>query len=244
MYDAPGLGLAAPRSACRSASSSTTSVPGDGAQVLINPVDHRDPTGEWEYYEGCLSVPGLGFDIVRPKQVHVDRRRPRRQRGRRSRRTSCWHDSSSTSWTTSTACSCSTTSTTRHAGRPRRRCGRCRWGPGRSSPTSDARALVQAVVLQAPLRIAYFGTPEMAVPPLRAVHDAGHEVVARGVRRRHAAGAGQGRPRPVRSRPPRSSWGWPSRPTRRTCSTSTPTSGSWSPTAGSSSPICSPTCRW
>ncbi|MFI5044158.1 MAG: peptide deformylase, partial [Acidimicrobiales bacterium] len=26
---------------------------------------------EWEFSEGCLSVPGLFFDIVRPKQIHV-----------------------------------------------------------------------------------------------------------------------------------------------------------------------------
>src|SRR4029077_19033922 len=40
-----------------------------------------------------------------------------------------------------------------------------------------SRAPVQAVDLQAPLRIVYLGTPEMAVPPLRAVHESGHEVV-------------------------------------------------------------------
>ena len=27
--------------------------------------------GEWEYEEGCLSLPGLAFDIVRPKLVTV-----------------------------------------------------------------------------------------------------------------------------------------------------------------------------
>ena len=38
--------------------------------VLINPqiVESR---GEWSYQEGCLSIPGLYFDIVRPKEVHV-----------------------------------------------------------------------------------------------------------------------------------------------------------------------------
>jgi peptide deformylase len=28
-----------------------------------------DARGEWEYEEGCLSVPGLYFPIVRPKEV-------------------------------------------------------------------------------------------------------------------------------------------------------------------------------
>lgn len=38
--------------------------------TLINPtvVESR---GEWECEEGCLSIPGLFFPIVRPKEVHV-----------------------------------------------------------------------------------------------------------------------------------------------------------------------------
>ena len=27
--------------------------------------------GEWEFEEGCLSVPGLHWNIVRPKEVHL-----------------------------------------------------------------------------------------------------------------------------------------------------------------------------
>ncbi len=43
---------------------------GDGPQALINPtIDESD--GEWAYEEGCLSVPGLSWEIVRPKQVHL-----------------------------------------------------------------------------------------------------------------------------------------------------------------------------
>jgi peptide deformylase len=43
---------------------------GDGPQALINPmIDESD--GEWGYVEGCLSVPGLSWEIVRPKQVHL-----------------------------------------------------------------------------------------------------------------------------------------------------------------------------
>jgi peptide deformylase len=38
--------------------------------VLINPVV-TEASGEWEFAEGCLSVPGLHFDIVRPKEIHV-----------------------------------------------------------------------------------------------------------------------------------------------------------------------------
>ena len=43
----------------------------DDEQVtLINPrIVESD--GEWEYQEGCLSLPGMYFPIVRPKQVHL-----------------------------------------------------------------------------------------------------------------------------------------------------------------------------
>ena len=51
MYDAPGLGLAAP-------------------QVVINP-EIRESDGQWAYDEGCLSIPGLAFELIRPKQVHL-----------------------------------------------------------------------------------------------------------------------------------------------------------------------------
>jgi len=38
--------------------------------TIINPtiVDSR---GEWEYQEGCLSIPGLYYPIVRPKEIHL-----------------------------------------------------------------------------------------------------------------------------------------------------------------------------
>jgi peptide deformylase len=39
-------------------------------QVIINPVI-TESDGEWTYEEGCLSVPGLRFPIVRPKVVNL-----------------------------------------------------------------------------------------------------------------------------------------------------------------------------
>ena len=36
--------------------------------MLINP-EIRETEGEWEHQEGCLSIPGLYFDIVRPKEI-------------------------------------------------------------------------------------------------------------------------------------------------------------------------------
>ncbi len=38
--------------------------------VLINP-EIRESAGEWTYMEGCLSIPDLYFEIVRPKEVYI-----------------------------------------------------------------------------------------------------------------------------------------------------------------------------
>ncbi|MDH3752825.1 MAG: peptide deformylase [Acidimicrobiia bacterium] len=68
MYEAPGLGLAAPQVGVRKRF--FVYDVGEGPEVLINPVI-TESEGEWEFEEGCLSVPGLSWDIVRPKTVHV-----------------------------------------------------------------------------------------------------------------------------------------------------------------------------
>jgi peptide deformylase len=42
----------------------------DEPMVLINPrIVESD--GEWVYNEGCLSIPGMHFEIVRPKEIHL-----------------------------------------------------------------------------------------------------------------------------------------------------------------------------
>jgi len=68
MYDAPGVGLAAPQVGVqkRFFVYDYDDTPG----VLINPtiVEMR---GEAEFTEGCLSVPGLHWEIVRPAEIHV-----------------------------------------------------------------------------------------------------------------------------------------------------------------------------
>jgi peptide deformylase len=68
MYDAPGVGLAAPQVGVQKRLFVYDI--GDGPGVLINPVI-TESDGEWEYPEGCLSVPGMQFEIVRPKTVAV-----------------------------------------------------------------------------------------------------------------------------------------------------------------------------
>ena len=68
MYAAPGVGLAAPQVGVQKRL--FVYDVGEGPQVIVNPrIDESD--GEWTFEEGCLSVPGLSWEIVRPKQVHL-----------------------------------------------------------------------------------------------------------------------------------------------------------------------------
>jgi len=66
MYDAPGVGLAAPQVGVQKRL--FVYDVGDGARAVINPV-LSDFRGDWAYHEGCLSVPELWWDIRRPKEV-------------------------------------------------------------------------------------------------------------------------------------------------------------------------------
>ena len=68
MYAEPGLGLAAPQVGIQRRFFVYDI--GEGPQALINPVIHES-AGEWVYEEGCLSVPGLYWEIVRPKEIHI-----------------------------------------------------------------------------------------------------------------------------------------------------------------------------
>jgi peptide deformylase len=68
MYDAPGSGLAAPQVGVQRRF--FVYDVGEGPNVLLNP-EVVEATGEWTFEEGCLSIPGLAFEIVRPKVVTV-----------------------------------------------------------------------------------------------------------------------------------------------------------------------------
>ncbi len=70
MYDAPGVGLAAPQVGVQKRFFVYDIHDDTGPHVLLNP-QVVAATGEWEYEEGCLSLPGLAFEIVRPKLVTV-----------------------------------------------------------------------------------------------------------------------------------------------------------------------------
>ncbi len=68
MYEAPGVGLAAPQVGVQKRLFVYDI--GEGPQTLVNPV-LVEGDGEWVFEEGCLSVPGLSWEIVRPKEVHL-----------------------------------------------------------------------------------------------------------------------------------------------------------------------------
>ncbi len=72
MYEAPGLGLAAPQIGVGKRLFVYDLDPDERSapHVLVNPrIVESD--GEWAYEEGCLSIPGLSFEIIRPKVVHL-----------------------------------------------------------------------------------------------------------------------------------------------------------------------------
>ena len=70
MYAAPGVGLAAPQVGVQKRLFVWDIDDGTGAHAIVNP-EIVESDGEWTYQEGCLSVPGLSWEIVRPKDVHV-----------------------------------------------------------------------------------------------------------------------------------------------------------------------------
>ena len=70
LYEATGLAVAAPQVGVLKRLFVYDMHEGEGPQVLINPTI-SESSGEWVYEEGCLSVPGLAWEIVRPKEVHL-----------------------------------------------------------------------------------------------------------------------------------------------------------------------------
>jgi peptide deformylase len=68
MYDAPGVGLAAPQVGVEKRM--FVYDVGNGPFTIVNP-EIVESDGEWAYEEGCLSVPGLSWEIIRAKQVHL-----------------------------------------------------------------------------------------------------------------------------------------------------------------------------
>ncbi len=70
MYAAPGVGLAANQVGVQKRLFVYDDGEGLGARTLINPeITHTSGYFTWD--EGCLSVPGLFFSVVRPDVVHI-----------------------------------------------------------------------------------------------------------------------------------------------------------------------------
>ncbi len=68
MYDAPGVGLAANQIGVQKRLFVYDK--GDGPVVVVN-ARIVESDGEWTYEEGCLSVPGLSWEITRANAVHL-----------------------------------------------------------------------------------------------------------------------------------------------------------------------------
>ncbi len=70
MYEAPGVGLAAPQIGVQKRLFVYDLHDEKGPRHIVNP-KVSESRGEWTFEEGCLSVPGLSWPIVRPKEVHL-----------------------------------------------------------------------------------------------------------------------------------------------------------------------------
>ncbi len=70
LYEAEGLALAAPQIGVQRRLWVYDMHDDEGPKAIINPVI-SESSGEWVHHEGCLSVPGLSWEITRPKEVHL-----------------------------------------------------------------------------------------------------------------------------------------------------------------------------
>src|SRR5437764_3264392 len=70
LHEAAGLGLAAPQVGVQRRLFVYHFQDEPDPKVIINPTI-SESRGEWTYEAGCLSVPGLSWEIVRPKEVHL-----------------------------------------------------------------------------------------------------------------------------------------------------------------------------
>ncbi len=70
LHEAGGLAVAAPQVGVLKRLFVYEMPDDEGPKVIVNPVI-SETRGEWVYDEGCLSVPGLSWEIVRPKEVHL-----------------------------------------------------------------------------------------------------------------------------------------------------------------------------
>lgn len=72
MYDAPGVGLAAPQIGVSLRIAVFDAQDGLGARVLVNPRIVELGSEPYTFDEGCLSVPGHWWEITRPAYARVE----------------------------------------------------------------------------------------------------------------------------------------------------------------------------
>lgn len=78
MYSAQGIGLAAPqigkslRMFIADASPLEDEEIGDWKQVFINPEIISETGDDWAFEEGCLSIPNIREDVVRPEKLKIN----------------------------------------------------------------------------------------------------------------------------------------------------------------------------
>ncbi len=70
MYEAPGVGLAAPQVGVQKRLFVYDLGEGEGPRAIVNPVI-TESRGEFVYEEGCLSIPDVYFELLRPDEVHL-----------------------------------------------------------------------------------------------------------------------------------------------------------------------------
>lgn len=71
MHEAPGVGLAAPQIGVGLRVAVFDTGDGLGTRTMINP-KLVETEGEWEFEEGCLSVPGYWWMIIRPAYAKIE----------------------------------------------------------------------------------------------------------------------------------------------------------------------------
>ena len=79
MYSHKGIGLAAVQVG-RLIRMFITHAQDDEPRVFINPAIVETSLEEWKYEEGCLSIPGVNADVVRPSAISIQ---ARNEHGRR-----------------------------------------------------------------------------------------------------------------------------------------------------------------
>ena len=143
---------------------------GEDPKTIFNP-EIVESDGEWVYEEGCLSIPGLYVEIVRPKTVLV--------RG-------VDLDGNVGEWEADEIEARMFQHELDHLNGvlmfdrmtpDQRKEALAEYERMQQAAAEPRRAAACACADRPTVRLAFLGTPEMAVPPLRALVAAGHEIV-------------------------------------------------------------------